>query len=450
MDSRVRRIWHFRGPTDASVRRLSSVRRPWSSGILIGLVLGAASACSSAPARALVALSTSGAREEKVALLERRARLTGGSTRSPRSRSQEQRVLPRARKVPARAAGAEQDLTAQAGRRAARRARSRSRSRRSTASSRSSRSRAQGAYSELSTQVRAARARRRRSCAARPATSSARCATGRTCAGAGARSSCAASSRWPACSSTATSRRSITSRPTTGALRPDLVVQLPGGEDRRRRREGRRPGVPRVARVRRTTTTRAREAARPRAPGARPHHEARRAKSYWSQFDQTPEFVVLFIPGETFLSAALEQDPALIEDGVNQQVIIATPTTLIALLRAVAYGWRQETIAESAQGDQRARPRAVLAPRRRSPSTSPRSAAGSRRRCESYNEAVGSLETRVLPSARKFKEHGIAPAAELAHAQRRSTAACAPCQRPSFRPPTPTPPGRRRVVRFVR
>ena len=196
-----------------------------------------------------------------------------------------------------------------------------------------------------------------------------------------------------------------------GAIRPDLVVKMPGGSS-----------VVVDAKVAGQAYIESLECKddesrvlklRDHARQVRDHVTKLGAKNYWSQFERTPDFVVLFLPGETFLSAALEQDPALIEESFNNRVLIATPTTLIALLRTVAYGWRQETIAESAKevselGRELYKRMATL--------TEHFSKVGDRLQSavRAYNDSVGSFERSVLPGVRKLKDHGITSTSDLA------------------------------------
>lgn len=196
-----------------------------------------------------------------------------------------------------------------------------------------------------------------------------------------------------------------------GLLRPDMVVYLPAGrqivvdaktvlaayldayeaqDDQQRQMHLRR-----------------------HASQVRTRMDALSLKAYWSQFGQTPEFVVLFLPGEQFLGAALEQDPTLIEDGFAQGVVLATPTTLMALLRAVAYGWRQEQLTEHAEqagrlGKDLYERMAVLTDHLNDIGQALGKSVGA------YNKAVASLESRVLPAARKFKDLGISSEKDLA------------------------------------
>jgi DNA recombination protein RmuC len=195
-----------------------------------------------------------------------------------------------------------------------------------------------------------------------------------------------------------------------GALRPDMIVNMPDG--RQLVVDVKTPLDAYLSAVEAATDD-ARDAAIKRhAQAVVERVRALSSKAYWSQFERSPDFVVLFIPGDQFLSAALGEIPTLLEDAIRQHVIIATPSSFVALLKAVAYGWRQNLLAENAARIQELAEDLYkrLAKFGEHMAKIGRSLGSS---VDAYNSAVGSLERQVLPGARKFTELGLRPEREI-------------------------------------
>ncbi|PTB86431.1 DNA recombination protein RmuC [Pseudidiomarina aestuarii] len=196
----------------------------------------------------------------------------------------------------------------------------------------------------------------------------------------------------------------------TGSIRPDMIVRLP--EKREIIVDAKTPLDAYLSAIQaKDDMTRKLELKR-HAQIIRGRIKELFRKNYWAEYSQSPEFVVLFIPGEQFLSAALEVDPALLEDSMSQNIILATPTNFIALLRAVSYGWKQQALAENAEI---IRELGETLYKRLATFGNHLSKLGNSlgQSVNHFNSAVGSLERQVLPGARKFIEMGISTKSQI-------------------------------------
>ncbi|GJL55350.1 MAG: hypothetical protein NPIRA02_24820 [Nitrospirales bacterium] len=189
----------------------------------------------------------------------------------------------------------------------------------------------------------------------------------------------------------------------TGHLRPDMIVKLPA--QREVVIDSKVPFSAFLESLEATNDDERNRALLRHAAQVKQHIHQLSSKEYWDQFQASPEFVVLFIPNDSFLAAAAERDPSLIESAISKNIVIATPTTFIALLKAIAYGWKQEQITEDAEristlGQELSERLGILVDHFM------RVGGSLGKAVEAYNASVASLESRVLPSARKFQQLG--------------------------------------------
>ncbi len=196
----------------------------------------------------------------------------------------------------------------------------------------------------------------------------------------------------------------------SGSIRPDMIVKLP--EKRDIIVDAKTPLDAYLSAIQAKDDSERQRELKRHAQVIRSRVRELARKNYWAEYSNSPEFVVLFIPGEQFLAAALEVDPALLEDSMSQNIILATPTNFIALLRAVSYGWKQQALAENAE---QIRELGETLYKRLSTFGNHLSKLGNSlgSSVNHFNSAVGSLERQVLPGARKFTEMGISSKNEI-------------------------------------